>query len=148
MKIFVGGLPKDLTIEEFRGYFCKYGEIDDIAVISDKKTREPRGFGFVTFKTLESTRKVLGDYSKHFFRDKWVECKEAFPRPQNSESSDSRQYQESISSEHDSKRKEMANLKKSKKQQQKNNSPAKNTGNRKNFDDNEDDESSSSESDS
>jgi RNA recognition motif-containing protein len=42
-KIFIGGLPKDLTLEEFREYFEKYGEISDIAIISDKKTKEPRG---------------------------------------------------------------------------------------------------------
>lgn len=42
-KIFVGGLPKDLPIEEFTDYFGTYGEIVDIAIITDKRTREPRG---------------------------------------------------------------------------------------------------------
>lgn len=42
-KIFIGGLPKDLSMNEFRSYFERYGEIVDIAIISDKKTREPRG---------------------------------------------------------------------------------------------------------
>lgn len=42
-KIFIGGLPKDLEIEEFTEYFEKYGEIADIAIINDKKTKEPRG---------------------------------------------------------------------------------------------------------
>jgi RNA recognition motif-containing protein len=42
-KIFIGGLPKDLPLEEFKEYFEKYGEIVDIAIICDKKTKEPRG---------------------------------------------------------------------------------------------------------
>jgi RNA recognition motif-containing protein len=42
-KIFIGGLPKDLSTNEFRAYFQQYGEIIDIAIITDKKTREPRG---------------------------------------------------------------------------------------------------------
>lgn len=42
-KIFIGGLPKELTLEEFKAYFEKFGEILDIAIICDKKTKEPRG---------------------------------------------------------------------------------------------------------
>lgn len=42
-KIFIGGLPKELKLEEFRDYFEKYGEIVDIVIISDKRTKEPRG---------------------------------------------------------------------------------------------------------
>jgi len=30
-------------MDEFKGYFEKYGEIVDIAIICDKKTKEPRG---------------------------------------------------------------------------------------------------------
>lgn len=42
-KIFVGGLPKELQLEEFRKYFARYGDIVDVAIIEDKVTGEPRG---------------------------------------------------------------------------------------------------------
>lgn len=59
-------------IAEFEGYFRKYGEIEDIAIIGDKKTKEPRGFGFVTYRNLESVDQVIADYESHSFKDKWV----------------------------------------------------------------------------
>lgn len=86
-KIFIGGLPKDLSMNEFRGYFEQYGEIVDIAIITDKKTREPRGklrtqtgFGFVSYKNSQSAREVINDYSLHKLRDRWVECKMSYPK--------------------------------------------------------------------
>ena len=86
-KIFIGGLPKDLTLEELEGYFRKYGEIIDIAIICDKKSKEPRGsyssnegFGFVSYKSMDAANNVLKDYSKHYFHEKWVECKMSYPK--------------------------------------------------------------------
>lgn len=37
-KIFVGGLPQDIKIEEFRGYFEKFGTLADCMVMCDKYT--------------------------------------------------------------------------------------------------------------
>ena len=79
-KLFVGGLPKNLQLEEFTDYFEKYGEIEDIAIIGDKLTKEPRGFGFVTYVNIESVYTVLREYQTHYFGDKWVEVKLAHPR--------------------------------------------------------------------
>lgn len=79
-KLFIGGLPKDLTLQEFRAHFEKYGEIEDIVIIMDKATKEPRGFGFVTFYSFESLTEVLNDFKNHFFREKWVEVKMANSR--------------------------------------------------------------------
>ena len=47
--LFVGGLPNDATIEEVKGYFQQYGEVDvDIKV--DQETGRSRGFGFLAFQ--------------------------------------------------------------------------------------------------
>ena len=32
-KIFVGGLPHDVKLEVFRGYFEKFGAIEDIVIL-------------------------------------------------------------------------------------------------------------------
>ena len=58
-KVFVGGLPHNLPLGDFRDYFIKFGEIDDIVILQDKRTMKPRGFGFVTFKTVASANSVL-----------------------------------------------------------------------------------------
>ena len=73
-------------MNEFRSYFERYGEIVDIAIISDKKTRSQevskgsKGFGFVSFKSVQSARNVIRDYDIHKFRDRWVECKMSYPK--------------------------------------------------------------------
>jgi RNA-binding protein Musashi len=33
-----------------RYYFEKFGELTDVALMTDKRTMQPRGFGFVSFK--------------------------------------------------------------------------------------------------
>lgn len=37
-KVFVGGLPHNLELSEFRDYFIKFGTIDDIVILQDKRT--------------------------------------------------------------------------------------------------------------
>jgi RNA recognition motif-containing protein len=46
-KIFIGGLSWQTTEETLRYYFSKYGELADVALMMDKKTGKPRGFGFI-----------------------------------------------------------------------------------------------------
>lgn len=41
-KIFIGGLSWQTTEETLRYYFSKYGELADVALMSDKKTGKPR----------------------------------------------------------------------------------------------------------
>lgn len=49
-KIFVGGVAWQTTDDGLRYYFERYGELLDVALMKDKATGAPRGFGFVTFK--------------------------------------------------------------------------------------------------
>jgi RNA recognition motif-containing protein len=49
-KVFIGGLSCQTSEEGLRYYFEKFGELVDVALMSDKRTGQPRGFGFVTFK--------------------------------------------------------------------------------------------------
>jgi RNA recognition motif-containing protein len=49
-KLFVGGLPSNVTEDEFREFFEQYGTVVDSIVMFDRDTRRSRGFGFVTFE--------------------------------------------------------------------------------------------------
>lgn len=64
-KVFVGGLPHNLELTQFRSYFSKFGTIDDIVILQDKRTQRPRGFGFVTFSDIQSVNTVLKLRDKH-----------------------------------------------------------------------------------
>ena len=48
-KLFVGGLPSDITDQQFRTFFEQFGELLDSVVMFDRDTHRSRGFGFVTF---------------------------------------------------------------------------------------------------
>ncbi|KAK8321366.1 hypothetical protein V6Z11_A12G096500 [Gossypium hirsutum] len=78
-KIFVGGFPRSITNEEFKGYFEKFGSIVDAVVIHDKKTKRSRGFGFVTYEAKESANLVLRTHF-HLLNNKRVEVKKVTPR--------------------------------------------------------------------
>jgi hypothetical protein len=49
VKLFVGGLSPETTAAELRVAFAKFGELVDVAVVSDRATNRSRGFGFVTY---------------------------------------------------------------------------------------------------
>jgi RNA recognition motif-containing protein len=49
-KMFIGGISWQTTDANLRYYFERYGEIEEIAIMKDKFTGQPRGFGFIKFK--------------------------------------------------------------------------------------------------
>lgn len=46
-KIFVGNLPFDLSDEQVRALFGKFGTVETVNLIADRESGRPRGFGFV-----------------------------------------------------------------------------------------------------
>jgi RNA recognition motif-containing protein len=54
-KLFVGGLPPNVTDHDFRTFFEKFGTVLDSVVMFDRETHRSRGFGFVTFADPVST---------------------------------------------------------------------------------------------
>ncbi|KAI9176559.1 hypothetical protein LWI28_004279 [Acer negundo] len=57
-KIFIGGLARETTSAQFVKHFGKYGEITDSVIMKDRKTGQPRGFGFVTYADASVVDKV------------------------------------------------------------------------------------------
>ena len=51
-KLFVGGLPNDVTDDEIRSLFEPHGDITDFAIMKDDEGNN-RGFGFITFATKD-----------------------------------------------------------------------------------------------
>lgn len=82
-KIFVGGLPPNLSEEEFRSYFQTYGNVTDVVVMFDQTTQRPRGFGFISFDEEEAVERVLHK-TFHELNGKNVEVKRALPKDANS----------------------------------------------------------------
>lgn len=50
MKLYVGNMSFDTTQESLESLFTNYGEVQEVAVITDRETGRPRGFAFVTME--------------------------------------------------------------------------------------------------
>jgi cold-inducible RNA-binding protein len=48
-KLYVGNPPYTADDAQLRNLFSKYWEIDELALILDGDTGQPKGFAFVTF---------------------------------------------------------------------------------------------------
>jgi len=46
-KLYVGNLSFQSTEEDLRDLFKKHGTVESVAIITDRETGRPRGFGFV-----------------------------------------------------------------------------------------------------
>lgn len=103
-KLFVGGLPADITNEEFHTFFQQFGKVMDSVVMFDRETRRSRGFGFVTFEDPLICQHLLslghegqddgGDQPKQSgrleMRGKLIEVKSAEPKEPSSSRSNAR----------------------------------------------------------
>lgn len=58
-KLFIGGIPGNVSDLEFRRFFEQFGTVIDSVVMFDRETRRSRGFGFVTFEDTAVAQNVL-----------------------------------------------------------------------------------------
>ena len=59
MKIFVGNLSFQSTDESIRSVFAEHGQVEEVALITDRDTGRPRGFGFVQMPNDEEARAAV-----------------------------------------------------------------------------------------
>ena len=48
-KLFVGGMPSEVTEPILRQYFQQFGPVRSVTIVKNRETGASRGFGFVTF---------------------------------------------------------------------------------------------------
>ena len=60
-KLFIGGISWETTEEKLSEHFSSYGEVTQAAVMRDKLTGRPRGFGFVVFADPAVVDRALQD---------------------------------------------------------------------------------------
>eukprot|EP00964_Phaeocystis_antarctica_P117894 scaffold81740_cov61-Phaeocystis_antarctica.AAC.1 len=75
-KVFVGGLAHETTEADFSSYFGQFGAVADCVIMCDPHTRRPRGFGFVTYESLDSVERVASN-PIHELAGKRIEVKRA-----------------------------------------------------------------------
>ncbi len=55
-KLYVGNLPFTATEDTVRALFSPHGTVERLALINDRDTGRPRGFGFVEMSNADASR--------------------------------------------------------------------------------------------
>ena len=61
-KIYVGNLPFSATEQQLRDLFGKHGTVHSVALINDRDTGRPRGFGFVEMDDTAAAIQALDGF--------------------------------------------------------------------------------------
>jgi len=78
-KLFVGNLSYATTEEQLRTLFGEAGTVASVALITDRATGQPRGFGFVEMETDEGARDAIARLNNREINGRNITVSEARP---------------------------------------------------------------------
>lgn len=81
-KLFVGNLPFSATEQSVRALFEPHGTIESFALINDRETGRPRGFGFVEMPSADAA-KAMEALNGTNFEGRALKVNEAQSKPRN-----------------------------------------------------------------
>jgi RNA recognition motif-containing protein len=64
-KLYIGNLSNTVTEEQLRELFGQAGTIKEVALIMDRDTQRPKGFGFVEMTTQVEAQKAIELFNEH-----------------------------------------------------------------------------------
>ncbi|MEM7247568.1 MAG: RNA-binding protein [Acidobacteriota bacterium] len=59
MKIFVGNISFQSTEQGLESHFAEFGQVDEVAIITDRETGRSRGFAFVTMPNDDEAQNAI-----------------------------------------------------------------------------------------
>ena len=80
MKIYVGNMSFDTTEDDLRKAFEAHGQVDSVAVITDRDTGRSKGFGFVEMSNDDEARAAMDNLNEKDFMGRTLKVNEARPR--------------------------------------------------------------------
>ncbi len=80
VKLYVGNLPYTTTEEDLRQLFAEHGEVESVAVITDRETGRSKGFGFAEMSDDEAAKKAIEALNGKEFGGRNLVVNEARPR--------------------------------------------------------------------
>ncbi|XP_049837342.1 heterogeneous nuclear ribonucleoprotein 27C isoform X5 [Schistocerca gregaria] len=78
-KVFLGGLPSNVTETDLRMYFSRFGKVMEVVIMYDQEKKKSRGFGFLSFEDDEAVERCVAEHFVNL-NGKQVEIKKAEPR--------------------------------------------------------------------
>ena len=84
MNIFVSNLGYSFTSEDLSELFSEYGSVESARVITDKFTRQSRGFGFVEMADEDAATKAIKELNGSMHDGRSIKVVEARPKEEKS----------------------------------------------------------------
>lgn len=78
--IYVGNLDYNVTEDELRAAFEPYGKVDNVTIMRDRDTGQPRGFAFVEMANDEEAQKAITGTNGTQLGARQVNVNEARPK--------------------------------------------------------------------
>jgi cold-inducible RNA-binding protein len=83
MKLFVGNFAFNTTEDDLRALFQPYGNVDSVAVVTDRDTGRSRGFGFVEMPDRGEAEKAIEALNGKQVGGRTLNINEARPKTDN-----------------------------------------------------------------
>ncbi len=80
MKLYVGNLSFNTSESQLRDLFSAFGEVASAALVMDRDTGRPRGFGFVEFSDPEHAKAAIAGMNGKNVDGRDLTVNEAKPR--------------------------------------------------------------------
>jgi RNA recognition motif-containing protein len=90
IRIYVGNLPYTYREEEIAQLFAPYGEVREVRVITDRDTRQSKGFAFVELASDEAARQAIADLNGVQQGERTLTVSEARPQAERRDRGDYR----------------------------------------------------------
>ncbi len=79
-KLYVGNLSYNVSEDDLRALFAQAGEVREVALITDRDTRRPKGFGFVEMATDADAQKAIQMFNEYELQGRKMTVNVARPR--------------------------------------------------------------------
>lgn len=79
-KLFVGNISYNSTEDSLKDYFSGAGEVQSVAIITDKFSGRSKGFGFIEMATDEEAAKAVEMFDGKELDGRELKVNEARPR--------------------------------------------------------------------
>jgi RNA recognition motif-containing protein len=80
-RLYVGNLSFNTSADALRAAFAEFGDVEDVHIVSDRATGQPRGFGFVTMGNAQATQNAIASMNGAMLDGRSLRVNEAEERP-------------------------------------------------------------------
>lgn len=80
MNIYVGNLSYNVTEDELRNAFAKFGAVSEVSIVTDKFSGQSKGFGFVEMPDNSAADEAIKALNGSDLKGRSIKVNQARPR--------------------------------------------------------------------